>query len=229
MFSIVIPLYNEEKNIEKLLSEINTSLKKYKNFEIILINDFSNDNTLEVLKAIKNKFIFTLINNSKNHGQSYSIHKGIKISKNNLIITIDGDRQNNPKDIPKLLEMFFANKHVSMVGGIRVNRKDSSVKILTSKIANFIRSKILDDDCHDTGCSLKVFDKNIFLSFPYFNGIHRFLPALFKGFGYETCFINVDHRPRKEGKSNYGTIDRLYRGIIDIVKVRNIIKKNKNK
>ena len=102
-------------------------------------------------------------------------------------------------------------------------------QFLSSKFANSIRSKILKDDCLDTGCSLKVFDKNIFLNFPYFNGIHRFLPALFKGYGYKTYFINVDHRPRKKGKSNYGTIDRLYRGIIDIIKVRKIIKKNISK
>ncbi len=229
MFSIVIPLYNEAKNIEILLTEIYNSLKKYQNFEIILVNDFSNDNTLAVLKNIQNKFNFTLVNNSKNQGQSYSIHKGIKNSKNDLIITIDGDGQNNPQDIPKLLELFITNKDISLVGGIRFKRKDSIIKILSSKFANSIRSKILKDDCLDTGCSLKVFDKNIFLNFPYFNGIHRFLPALFKGYGYKTYFINVDHRPRKKGKSNYGTIDRLYRGIIDIIKVRKIIKKNISK
>ena len=229
MFSIVIPLYNEAKNIEILLTEIYVSLKKYKNFEIILVNDFSSDNTLEVIKNIQKKNHITLVNNSKNQGQSYAIHKGITISKNNLIVTIDGDGQNNPKDKPRLLELFFANKDVSLVGGIRFKRKDSNIKILSSKIANAIRSKILNDDCLDTGCSLKVFEKNIFLNFPYFNGIHRFLPALFKGYGYKTLFINVDHRHRKEGKSNYGTIDRLYRGIIDIIKVRKIIKKNISK
>ena len=112
-----------------------------------------------------------------------------------------------------------------MVGGIRKKRQDSFIKILSSKIANYIRSKILNDNCKDTGCSLKVFSKNIFLEFPYFDGIHRFLPALFKGYGHKTDFINVNHRVRKYGKSKYGTIDRLFRGIRDIIKVKNIINK----
>ena len=118
---------------------------------------------------------------------------------------------------------YFQNKSVKMVGGIRKNRKDSSIKILSSKIANYIRMKILNDNCQDTGCSLKIFDKKIFLKFPYFNGIHRFIPALFSGQGYETAFINVSHRARTTGISKYGTIDRLFKGILDVYKVKKII------
>ena len=177
MFSIVIPLFNEDKNITPLIDEIADSISIYNNYEIILINDASTDKTLNTIKKIKNSSV-KVINNLINKGQSYSIHKGIEYSKNNIIITIDGDGQNDPNDIPKLLEIYISNSEIKLIGGIRKNRKDTTIKKISSKIANYIRSIILKDNCKDTGCSLKVFDKKIFLSFPYFDGIHRFLPAL---------------------------------------------------
>ena len=223
MFSIVIPIYNEAQNIKTLIEEIFESLKNYNNFELVLVNDGSKDNTIEVVNNLKKIFKINLFNNLENQGQSFSIKKGIEESKYKTIITIDGDGQNNPNDIPKLLEKYMLNPEIYLIGGIRKKRKDSLVKIISSKIANKIRSKILEDGCEDTGCSLKIFDKNIFLKFPYFDGIHRFLPALYKGFGYNTFFMYVDHRPRIKGYSKYGTIDRLYRGIFDIIKVKKII------
>ena len=224
MFSIVIPIFNEAENIKKLIDEIYNSLKDYHNFEIILVNDASTDNTIEIINELKKLYNFILLNNKINEGQSYSITKGIKKSKNEIIITLDGDGQNNPKDIPNLLEYYLKNKNISLVGGIRKKRIDSFVKIISSKLANKVRSRILNDQCIDTGCSLKIFSKNIFLNFPYFDGIHRFLPALFKGYNKNCYFIEVDHRAREMGVSKYGTIDRLYKGIIDIIKVRKIIK-----
>ena len=227
MFSIVVPLFNESKNIIPLLKEIESTLKDYDNYEIILINDSSTDNTANVIKNITNQNI-KIINNIVNKGQSFSIHKGIELSSNETIITIDGDGQNDPRDIPKLLDLYFANNKVKLVGGIRKKRQDSYIKIFSSKIANYIRSKILSDNCKDTGCSLKVFSKNIFLEFPYFDGMHRFLPALFKGYSYKTTFVEVNHRKRKYGISKYGTINRLVKGIKDIIRVKRIIK-NYNK
>ena len=226
MFSVIIPLFNEDENIQSLFDEILHSLKKYNNYEIVLVNDASTDNTLDVIYKIKNKNTL-VVNNKKNEGQSYSIHKGIQNASNDIIITIDGDGQNDPSDISNLLEYYLSSSETKLVGGLRKNRKDNFIKIISSKIANYIREKLLKDDCLDTGCSLKVFDKNIFLSFPYFNGIHRFLPALFKGYGYKTKFIYVNHRKRKFGNSKYGTISRLFRGIRDIIKVNKIIKANK--
>ena len=228
-FSIVIPLYNESTNIEKLVPEIFNSLTKYQKYELILINDGSNDNTLEVIAKIKKNYSLLLINNETNKGQSFSIWTGIKKSNYNTIVTLDGDGQNNPNDIPKLLDEYFSKKLYSLIGGIRKNRKDNFLKLISSKIANQIRSFILKDNCVDTGCSLKVFDKEIFLSFPFFDGIHRFLPALYKGFGKNTLFIDVDHRPRISGISKYGTFDRLYKGILDIIRVKKIIRNNKTK
>tara|TARA_B100001093_G_C26766171_1_gene987982 strand:+ start:117 stop:797 length:681 start_codon:yes stop_codon:yes gene_type:complete len=224
MYSIVIPIFNEEENIVNLLNEIFTSLKEFKNYEIILIDDSSTDNTLDLLNIYFSNPHIKVLKNLKNQGQSFSINKGIKESLFDTIITIDGDGQNVPTDIPQLILEFNKDKNIKLVGGIRIKRKDSIVKIVTSKIANEIRSFILSDDCKDTGCSLKIFDKKIFLTFPFFDGIHRFMPALFKGYGYKTKFINVQHRKRKFGQSKYGTFNRLFRGINDIIKVKKILK-----
>lgn len=225
-FSIVIPIFNEQDNIKPLLDEIIFNLKIY-DYEVVIVDDGSSDNSQSILNAFVNYKNFCLLKNKTNLGQSFSLVKGIKSCSYETIVTIDGDGQNNPKDIKNILESYFSNQDLKLVGGIRTNRKDNIVKVFSSKIANFFRSKILKDNCLDTGCSLKVFDKKIFLSFPYFNGIHRFLPALFKGYGYKTFFIPVDHRIRKSGKSKYGTFNRLINGIIDIVRVILIIRKNK--
>lgn len=224
MFSIVVPLFNEEESIESLIYEIISSIEAYKSYEIVLVDDCSNDKTLEIINKFEINPNIKIIKNKLNRGQSYSIHKGISMSMYNTIITIDGDGQNVPSDIPLLIKAFNENKNVYLVGGIRNNRKDSFIKVASSKLANSIRSFILKDKCKDTGCSLKIFDKKIFLTFPYFNGIHRFLPALFLGFGYETKFINVDHRKRKFGYSKYGIFNRLFVGISDIIKVKKILK-----
>ena len=227
MFSIVIPVFNEEKNIEPLLSEILFNLETFENnFEIIIINDASNDSTPLAINKIKSKKI-RILNNNINRGQSYSIHKGVLNSLNNIIVTIDGDGQNDPQDILKLLKVFLSDDKIELVSGIRIKRKDKFIKIVSSKLANYFRSKILNDDCSDTGCSLKVFNRNIFLKFPYFNGIHRFLPALFKGYGHKTIFINVNHRKRKYGFSKYGTMNRLFKGVRDIIRVKRILKNKK--
>ena len=226
-FSIVIPIFNEELNISNLVKEIYSSLKTlHVDYEVIFINDASQDNSRhKILELIsKMNMEIKLIENKFNKGQSYSLSKGIQQSKFNTIVTIDGDCQNNPADIPKLLKIYFEKDDIYLVGGIRKMRKDNFIKIFSSKIANNVRKFILNDNCDDTGCSLKVFDKTTFLSFPFFTGIHRFLPALFIGFSKKTFFINVDHRKRLYGKSKYGTVNRLIIGITDLLKVIKIIK-----
>ena len=227
--SIIIPLFNEEKNIEILLKEVFDTIKEKYLFEIICVNDCSSDNSKKILQKLSSDFPLKIINNMKNLGQSYSIFSGIRKSKYKTIVTLDGDCQNNPKDIPKIVEKYFSSNSIYLVGGIRKKRKDSFIKIFSSKIANNIRNLILQDNCIDTGCSLKAFDKDTFLKFPYFDGIHRFLPALFKGYGKETFFLDVDHRQRIYGKSKYGTIIRTIKGIRDIIKVVIILKKFKKK
>ena len=229
-FSIIIPVFNEEKNVEPLLKEIlNTLNSQYENFEVIFINDCSSDESLSRIKSLCKIYPkkIKVISNALNIGQSFSIISGIKHSLFDTIVTLDADGQNNPKDIPKLLKKFFSNNEVYLVGGIRKNRKDSFIKKISSKVAIYVRKSILNDNCTDTGCSLKVFDKFTFMQFPFFNGIHRFLPALFSGYGKKTIFIDVDHRPRVFGYSKYGTYDRFIRGIRDLIRVTKIIKQFK--
>ena len=224
-FSIVIPIYNEEQNILILYKEISESLKQFNEYEIIFVNDCSIDSSeKEIDKLLINKNV-AKYSNTKNMGQSYSIKFGISKSNYDTIVTMDGDCQNDPKDIHKLLSIYFTDNDIKLVGGIRNKRRDNFIKIISSKIANYIRSRILKDNCSDTGCSLKVFSRKIFNSFNYFDGMHRFLPALFSGHGYKTKFVNVNHRKRIKGYSKYGTFDRLTKGIIDLIKVKRMLNK----
>lgn len=225
--SIIIPVYNECESIKSLIIEIENVITNKFKYEVIIINDGSTDNTYELItNEIKNPNVY-IYNNEINMGQSYSINKGIKLTNYTNIVTIDGDGQNPPKDIIKLANLYFSNKY-KLVGGLRLKRRDSIIKKISSRIANSIRSYILKDNCSDTGCSLKIFDKEFFLKLPYFNGMHRFLPALFINFGAKTHFIEVGHRQRKSGKSKYGTFDRLIIGIKDLIKVLYLIKSFKN-
>ncbi len=227
-FSIVIPMYNEEKNVLNLIQEIIDNLINFKNlYEIIVVDDGSTDKTLFFLEEIKSKYkeIIRIKRNKINQGQSFSLRKGILEASYNTIVTIDGDCQNNPADILKLIDMYFLEKKYHLIGGIRTKRKDSYIKKISSKIANNVRKLYLRDNCIDTGCSLKVFDKEVFKLFPFFDGIHRFLPALFSGYGKKTFFLPVDHRPRVYGYSKYKTLGRLYQGIFDMIRVKKIIKK----
>ncbi len=227
-FSIIIPCYNEEKNIDNLIVEIDSFLKPYK-YELVIVDDKSTDNTLKVLEKYRKDPKFKILKNNKNFGQSYSLFIGIKEASNKTIITMDGDGQNNPKDIPNLYKIYNNNINVSLVSGIRIKRKDKVIKIISSRIANYIRGKIFNDNCKDTGCSLKVFDKEIFMHFPFFDGIHRFIPSLFSGLNQKIIYVDVDHRFRKYGISKYGTIDRLFRGLRDMIIVYRILKKMKKK
>lgn len=226
--SIVVPIFNEELNIKFLVNEIiNCKVYEVVN-EILFVNDCSTDGSLKILNTLKKTYKkIKIINHSQNLGQSACLLTGVKNTSEELVITIDGDCQNNPNDINKLLTIFLSNPDTDLVAGIRKKRKDNLVKIYTSKFANFLRMKILKDDCVDTGCSLKIFKKKIFLSFPFFDGIHRFLPALFKGYEKKILFIDVDHRNRLHGISKYGTFGRMFRGIRDIIKVLKIIKNYK--
>ena len=226
-FSLVIPCYNEEKNIKVLFSEIYEALQNYE-YELIIVDDFSQDSSINAIKENNNFDNLKLIKNKKNEGQSFCIYEGIKSANYNVIVTLDADGQNNPFDIPNLLTIYQNNKNISLVGGIRKKRKDNLIKIISSKVANYIRQLIFNDKCSDTGCSLKVFDKKYFLMYPYFDGIHRFIPALFKGLNKTSLFVDVDHRPRMNGISKYGTVDRALKGFKDIFKVFKIIKQINN-
>ena len=222
-FSIVIPAFNEDQNINNIYTEIISSDLDDYQYEIIFVDDGSTDNSKILLNNLYKKNKIKYFSHKNNLGQSKAIKTGIENSKYENILTIDADGQNNPKDIKRLLNIYFSGNY-DLVGGIRIKRRDNVVKIISSKIANNIRLFILKDNCTDTGCSLKIFKKNIFLKIPFFDGLHRFLPALFQHYGKGNFFVNVSHRHRIAGISKYGTINRLIKGIIDIVRVRKILK-----
>lgn len=225
--SVVIPVYNEVENLICLLKEIQDNLECLKiDNEIIFINDFSKDNTSQLLKDLKFKYKnLEIINNNKNIGQSFSIIKGVQKSKFNTICTLDGDGQNNPRDIVELYKKYSKSDNIFLVSGYRNKRKDKFNKILASKIANWIRRIYLGDKCPDTGCSIKIFDKKIFLSFPFFNGLHRFISPIFELLHYEVVYMEVDHRPRFHGVSKYNNINRAFKGVRDMKFVKKEIKK----
>jgi len=227
--SLVIPIFDEEENINYLFREIKESGVYDIVTDIIFINDASTDNSKNLIeKIISTNSKVKCVNHKSNLGQSMCLKTAANFSKNECLITIDGDCQNNPNDIHKILDIY-RSKNFGLVGGIRLKRRDPLIKILSSRIANKVRIIILNDDCIDTGCSLKIFNRDLFLKIPHFDGIHRFLPALFKAYGANTHFIDVDHRHRKYGRSKYDTFGRLFRGIRDIFKVLLIIKRYNKK
>ena len=227
-YSLVIPIYNEEDSIFPLFNEIKNSKAYDLINKIVFVDDASIDKSNEqinkLIKNYKNKVIS--LKHTKNLGQSYCIKTAVDYLQERFIITIDGDMQNDPKDILRLIKIIESNS-ISLVGGIRKNRNDSFSKILASKFSNKVRKLILKDDCDDTGCSLKIFKREEFNLFPFFNGIHRFLPALYKGYGFKTMFIEVNHRSRTKGKSKYNNLNRLFWTIKDLHRVYKHLKTKK--
>jgi dolichol-phosphate mannosyltransferase len=184
--------------------------------EIIYVNDGSTDATLSTLKQLQKKYKqLRVISHQQSCGQSTAVRTGVKFARYDWVATLDGDGQNNPADIPKLIDAV--SEGVELVGGNRrLSRRDTFIKRISSVIANTVRSAMLRDDTPDTGCGLKLFQREAFLDLPYFDHMHRFLPALIKRRGGKIVSVHVQHRNREHGKSNYGTIDRLIVGIVDL-------------
>lgn len=213
--SVVVPVRNEEGNVASLVGEIDAALKHITH-EIIYVDDGSNDNTYAQLKSLQTQFTqLTIVRHAESCGQSTAVRTGVKNAKYDWVATLDGDGQNDPADIPKLMAAIAEG--VDLAGGNRrASRRDTWVKRMSSVIANTVRSKMLNDDTPDTGCGLKLFKREAFLDLPYFDHMHRFLPALIKRRGGKIVSVPVAHRNREHGKSNYGTIDRLLVGIVDL-------------
>ena len=213
--SVVVPVRNEQGNVASLIGEIDAALK-HVTHEIIYVDDGSTDDTFSQLKSLQTQFTqLKIVRHAHSCGQSTAVRTGVKAAQYAWVTTLDGDGQNDPADIPKL--MAAVTDGIDLVGGNRrASRRDTWVKRMSSVIANTVRSKMLCDDTPDTGCGLKLFKREAFLDLPYFDHMHRFLPALIKRRGGKILSVHVAHRNREHGKSNYGTIDRLLVGIVDL-------------
>ncbi len=220
MITIVVPIYNEEDNIKSLLEEIAKAAKNVPISEIIYVDDNSTDKSFEVLKKLRKGFpSLRIIKHKTNSGQSAALWTGIKAAGNDIIVTMDGDGQNNPLDVKLLYDKYMENCEQYpkiMIAGERKQRNDSIVRILSSRIANNIRAAILKDKTSDTGCSLKLFRRRDYMNLPYFDHMHRFLPALMIREGVKLEHVKVSHRPRTHGVSKYGTWNRAFVGISDV-------------
>jgi len=200
--------------------------------EIVLVDDASSDDTLAQLQAIRQAHTDLIVVAHHLHrcGQSTALATGIRAAHNDLIVTLDGDRQNDPVDIPKLLasaQPLIQTEQPFLINGRRIGRQDSLVRKASSRVANSVRGALLRDQTPDTGCGLKLFRRRDFLQLPYFDHMHRFLPALFQRLGGTVVSVDVSHRPRVSGKSKYGINNRLWAGIIDLFGVAWLLRRSK--
>lgn len=220
--SVVVPLYNEEANLPILQEELRTALSGL-DYEILFVDDGSVDRTPERIEAAPN---IRLIRFEKNAGQSAAIYAGLAATRGATVIIIDGDLQNDPADIPRLLAEI--TNGADLVCGYRIKRRDSMMKRLTSRIANTVRSRYTKDGVRDTGCTLKAMRRECVSALFPFKGMHRFIPALVKAAGYRLVEIPVNHRPRRFGQSKYGLGNRALRATIDMFGVRWLLSRRLN-
>ena len=227
--SIVVPVRNEAENIAPLIEEISAALDGRWVYEIIYVNDGSSDATADRLAAImKQRANLRQIRHATSSGQSAAVRSGVRAARGAIVATLDGDGQNNPTFLPALIAALEnGGECVGLAAGQRVGRKDTGFKKLQSRIANGVRSNILRDGTRDTGCGLKAFRREVFLMLPYFDGLHRFLPALMRREGYEIAYVEVIDRPRRSGVSNYGFFDRVWIGVMDLAGVWWLIRRKK--
>ena len=227
--TIVVPVRNEAENVSPLIAEIVSALGGRWSYEIIYVNDGSTDATAERLAAImKQRGNLRQIRHATSSGQSAAVRSGVRAARGAIVATLDGDGQNNPAFLPDLiLAIEKGGERVGLAAGQRVGRKDTGFKKIQSRVANGVRNAILRDGTRDTGCGLKAFRREVFLMMPYFDGLHRFLPALMRREGYEIAYVDVIDRPRHSGVSNYGFFDRLWIGIMDLAGVWWLIRRKK--
>jgi dolichol-phosphate mannosyltransferase len=227
--SIVVPVKNEAGNIAPIVAEIVAAVRARWSFEILYVNDGSSDGTeAELLSLMATYPTLRLIKHARSCGQSAAVRSGVAAARAPLVATLDGDGQNNPAFIPRLVEALEVGAPpVGLVAGQRVGRKASGFKRLQSRVANAVRGGILRDGTRDAGCGLKAFRRELFLALPYFDGLHRFLPALARRHGYQVAYVDVVDRPRGRGMSNYGMWDRLWVGIFDLCGVWWLIRRMK--
>ena len=228
-FSVVVPVFNERGNVTPLVSEIVAALRGKYGFEIVYVDDQSKDDSLQVLKDLMVSVPeLRVVQHLRQCGQSTAIRNGVKAARGDWIVTLDGDGQNDPADIAKLIEARNkAAPEIKLFAGWRVHRKDTGSKRWASKIANSIRAGFLKDETPDTGCGIKLFERAVFMDLPYFDHMHRYLPALVKRAGFQSVSVPVNHRERGSGVSKYNNLGRAWVGLKDLRGVAWLIKRSK--
>lgn len=221
LLSVVVPVFNEVDNIGALLEEIQTALHGLGPFEIIVVDDASTDGTEALLATMMERFPRLVVaRHARNLGQSAALCTGVDLACSAWVATLDGDGQNDPADLPRLIsERDRLGPSVKLVTGWRQTRRDSWRKRVGSRIANFVRAAVLGDATPDTGCGIKLFEREAFHALPRFDHMHRFIPALIQREGWQTASVVVNHRPRNAGISKYSNIQRLLVGLPDLVGV----------
>ncbi len=228
--SIVIPAKNEAENLPMLLDGIDAALAAHRDYEVLVVDDGSTDATAEVIRArMPDHPGLRLIRHDVSGGQSAAVHSGVLAALGEIVCTLDADGQNPPSELPKLLAPLLApgSGRVGLVAGQRVGRQDTASKRLASRFANWVRSKALKDGTRDTGCGLKAFRREGFLGLPFFNHMHRYLPALFARDGWDVAHVDVAHAPRHAGRSNYSNLQRGFVGAVDLLGVMWLIRRRK--
>jgi dolichol-phosphate mannosyltransferase len=220
--SVIVPLFNEEQNVPILQSELRATLKGV-DHEIIFVDDGSVDRTIERIEVAPN---VRVIRFEKNAGQSAAIYAGLNAARGEILVLIDGDLQNDPADIPRLLDEIA--RGADLVCGYRAQRKDTVVKRLTSRVANAVRSRYTRDGVRDTGCTLKAMRRECIVALLPFKGMHRFIPALVKNAGFTLMEVPVNHRPRRFGQTKYGLGNRAVRATVDMFGVRWLLSRRLN-
>ncbi|OYX21135.1 MAG: dolichol-phosphate mannosyltransferase [Rhodobacterales bacterium 32-66-9] len=228
--SIIIPAKNEAENIPALLDGIAAAFADGPEHEVIVVDDGSTDAMPDLVRArMAGQPNLRLLRHDVSGGQSAAVHSGVLAAKGEFVCTLDGDGQNPPAELPKLLAPLLADTtgRIGIVAGQRVGRQDTWSKKLASRLANGIRSRALKDGTRDTGCGLKAFRRDAFLRLPFFNHMHRYLPALFARDGWQVAHVDVSHRPREAGQSNYNNLQRGFVGAIDLLGVMWLLRRRK--
>jgi glycosyltransferase involved in cell wall biosynthesis len=229
LVSVVVPARNEAGNLPSLIEEIAAALASRGPFEVVIVDDGSSDETPKVLAELKRtRPWLTVLRHAASCGQSAAIRTGVRAATAPVVATLDGDGQNDPAFLPAAIDALTAGgPGLGLVAGQRLGRKDTGFKKIQSRIANEVRGRVLNDGTRDTGCGLKAFRREVFLALPYFDALHRFLPALVRREGFEVDLVDVVDRPRRAGVSNYGLWDRLWVGILDLYGVWWLIRRRR--